>query len=206
MTTCDGKIGDRIKAVRSKRGLTQDKLSKELKVSRSTISNWEINRNAPDISLVPELARLLDVSIEYILMGECCNDHRASIKEKMHKHSKRFFLIVLLLITFSYLIWMSQNLEISGQQIQNVSIEKDVLEVELSLPGYYKVTDYLLSGADGTNQLVLSLNAAVDLSMKKGKTKSISIPFYPALDVQKCETLALCNSRGKIIETYPLQR
>ncbi|WP_314021738.1 helix-turn-helix transcriptional regulator [Mogibacterium diversum] len=39
------KIGTIIKEKRTKSGLTQEDLAKKLHVSRSTISNWEINRN-----------------------------------------------------------------------------------------------------------------------------------------------------------------
>lgn len=48
-------------------GFTQEQLAKELNVSRSAISNWEIGRNYPDIETLLILANLFQVPLDDLL-------------------------------------------------------------------------------------------------------------------------------------------
>lgn len=60
-------IGKQIKSNRIEKNMTQSELAKALNVSRSTVSNWETERNYPDIQLIISLARVLDVPLEKLL-------------------------------------------------------------------------------------------------------------------------------------------
>ena len=44
-------IGERIKALRKKNGLTQEKLAENLGVSYQAVSKWECNVSIPDINI-----------------------------------------------------------------------------------------------------------------------------------------------------------
>ena len=57
-------IGDNIKRLRQRHNLTQDQVAEKLCVSYQAVSKWENNINAPDISLLPEIANLFGVSID----------------------------------------------------------------------------------------------------------------------------------------------
>lgn len=48
-------IGKQIKEKRLELNMTQNELAEALNVSRSTVSNWEIERNYPDIQLIVSL-------------------------------------------------------------------------------------------------------------------------------------------------------
>ncbi len=63
------KLGARIKRRREKRHLRQSDIASALRISAQAVSKWERGENAPDISLLVELARLLDVSVEWLLGG-----------------------------------------------------------------------------------------------------------------------------------------
>ncbi|MGH1723557.1 helix-turn-helix domain-containing protein [Enterococcus durans] len=56
-----------LKERRTSLGITQERLAKELNVSRSAISNWEIGRNYPDIQTLIDLSKILDVSLDFLL-------------------------------------------------------------------------------------------------------------------------------------------
>lgn len=58
------KIGSNIRVLRQRKGLTQEQVSTHLGVSYQAVSKWETGANTPDISLLPDLARLFDVSID----------------------------------------------------------------------------------------------------------------------------------------------
>ena len=57
-------IGKQIKALRLRRGLTQEALAKHLMVTPQAISKWENGTASPDISLLPELSAYFGVSID----------------------------------------------------------------------------------------------------------------------------------------------
>ena len=57
-------LGNKIKMLRLKAGLTQEKLAYELKVSFQTISKWENNVCAPDIAMLPKLSVFFGVTID----------------------------------------------------------------------------------------------------------------------------------------------
>lgn len=57
-------IGTKIKELRKKRDMTQEKLAEYLKVSFQAVSKWETGAASPDLSLIVPLARLLDVTTD----------------------------------------------------------------------------------------------------------------------------------------------
>lgn len=63
------KIGNYIKELRTKKGLSQNELSEKLHVTRQAISNWETGKAAPDSSILVLLSDLFNVSINIILSG-----------------------------------------------------------------------------------------------------------------------------------------
>lgn len=63
-------IGKRIAALRREKGLKQDDIAKALDVSSQAVSKWENDQSCPDISLLPQLARLLGVTVDVLLSGE----------------------------------------------------------------------------------------------------------------------------------------
>ena len=60
-------IGRKIKELRQKRGITQEEFSEALRVSVQTISRWENGVNAPDLSMLPQLAVYFRVTTDYLL-------------------------------------------------------------------------------------------------------------------------------------------
>ena len=69
MTTSSEALGRRIARLRLARTATQERLARELNVSPQAVSKWENDINYPDISLLPDLARFLGVSVDELLSG-----------------------------------------------------------------------------------------------------------------------------------------
>lgn len=63
-------IGKFITALRKANGLTQKELAEKLNVSDKTVSRWERDEGAPDLSLIPVLAEIFGVSCDELLRGE----------------------------------------------------------------------------------------------------------------------------------------
>lgn len=58
------KISENLKKLRLQKKLTQEQVAETLGVSSQTISRWECNTTYPDITLLPEIARLYCVTID----------------------------------------------------------------------------------------------------------------------------------------------
>lgn len=63
-------IGDLIKNRRIEKKLTQKQLAESMNISDKTISKWERGMGCPDVSLLPELAKQLNINIEELLKGK----------------------------------------------------------------------------------------------------------------------------------------
>ncbi len=59
-------IAERIKSCRKLKGLTQVKLAEILYISPMTIRRWEWGERTPNAELIPKLAEVLDVSVDYL--------------------------------------------------------------------------------------------------------------------------------------------
>lgn len=57
-------LGDKLAALRRKRGYSQQQVADLLDVSRQTVSNWELGQGAPALDKAVELARVLHVSLD----------------------------------------------------------------------------------------------------------------------------------------------
>ncbi len=56
-----------LKTLRESSKISQDKLSKIIGVSRSTVAMWETNSSQPDIDTLIKLANFFNVSLDYLL-------------------------------------------------------------------------------------------------------------------------------------------
>ena len=63
-------LGSFIAFLRKEKHLTQKQLAELLNVSDKTVSHWECDETSPDISILPELAELLGVTVDELLKGE----------------------------------------------------------------------------------------------------------------------------------------
>ena len=88
MTTSTETLGRRIARLRLAKTATQERLAKELNVSPQAVSKWENDINYPDISLLPDLARFLGVSVDELLSGASASaQESASVQESAAEKS-----------------------------------------------------------------------------------------------------------------------
>lgn len=64
------RTGKLISSCRKEKGLTQRELANILHVSDRTVSKWETGAGFPDVSLLADLAEVLDLSLSELLEGE----------------------------------------------------------------------------------------------------------------------------------------
>jgi transcriptional regulator with XRE-family HTH domain len=117
------KVGSLIATLRKEKGLTQKELSDKLGITDRAVSKWERGHGCPDVSLLDDLSRILDVSILEILKGRRLNkdeitNNRNIIesmnysKESIHYKIKRYCNIIsIVLIALISTILLFLNLK-----------------------------------------------------------------------------------------------
>lgn len=118
------KIGNFIADLRKEKNLTQKDLANILYVTDRAISKWERGKGCPDISLLDNLSKALDVSIIEILKGERMNKKEQvknneliysmnyaeiNMKEKINSIVNT---VVITIIAFIFLLLLFYNLKI----------------------------------------------------------------------------------------------
>ena len=76
-------IGKFITALRKASGMTQRDLAERLGVSDKSVSRWERDEGASDLSLIPVLAEIFGVTCDELLRGERRPpEERAAVSEE----------------------------------------------------------------------------------------------------------------------------
>lgn len=60
-------LGERIKELRKKNGLTQVDLAKLLNVTKGTVSTWETNSRKPSFETLDEMCGIFHVGMDYLI-------------------------------------------------------------------------------------------------------------------------------------------
>lgn len=79
-------FGDRLRALRLKKGLSQEETARRLGVSPQAVSKWETDKCSPECSLILPLARLFGVTADRLLDG---GDRRAHWEEQWQEALRR---------------------------------------------------------------------------------------------------------------------
>ena len=63
-------IAERITELRKKKNMTQEDVARAIGVTNQAVSKWEAGINYPDVELIPRIASLFGVSVNYLFAGE----------------------------------------------------------------------------------------------------------------------------------------
>ena len=97
------KVGKFIKEIRKKNNLTQKELADKYGVTYQAVSKWENGINLPEITLLRQMSKDFNISLEDILDGE--------IKDKSKNKNYLFPILGIILITLiiGFIIYKSNN-------------------------------------------------------------------------------------------------
>lgn len=98
-------IGKFISSLRKANGYTQEELGELLNVSNKTISSWENDNSCPDLSMIPLIADIFNVSCDELLRGEKDRNtnidttrsdkvKKNMIKKLLYKYSNMFYISI----------------------------------------------------------------------------------------------------------------
>ena len=73
-------LAENLREYRKKLGLTQEEVAQAIQISPQSVSKWERGESLPDVSLLPSLANLLEISVDRLLGMERINDDQTRNK------------------------------------------------------------------------------------------------------------------------------
>ncbi|MFA5407415.1 MAG: helix-turn-helix transcriptional regulator [Bacilli bacterium] len=162
-----GKVGSLIATLRKEKGLTQKELADKLGITDRAVSKWERGLGCPDVSLLDDLSRILDVSILEILKGrrldkdeivnnksiiESMNYSKESFKYKLKRIFNlaaiitiTFISIMLVIFNLKSIYYMNKTYHNNIYDEENIYVFNDI-EKNISLiknnKGIYSDNDY----------------------------------------------------------------
>ena len=83
-------IGNKIRELRKKKGITQEGLASVLSVSPQAVSKWESGLTYPDMEMIPVIAGYFEVSLD-ILFDYDVREMKAKIEKLTHEANKYFY-------------------------------------------------------------------------------------------------------------------
>ena len=112
-------IGSFIAALRRANGMTQKELAERLNVSDKTVSRWECNDGAPDLSVIPAIAEIFGVTCDELLRGEKAASSEMQEEQTTpllsHKAEKqRQWLLARQLTRYRSATWISMGIALGG--------------------------------------------------------------------------------------------
>lgn len=78
-------LGQKLRKIRSKFGLSQEQLAEVIKVSRQAITKWENDGGLPDVSNLQEISEVFGVTVDYLLNDDS-NLPALSMKKKLDRN------------------------------------------------------------------------------------------------------------------------
>lgn len=103
------KLGETIVAIRKERKMTQEEFAQIFHVTRQTVSNWEKEKNYPDLETLVSISEEFNISLDVMLKGDKHMVKKLNMDIKFSENFKKNVLKVLLVaviaLAISALIW-----------------------------------------------------------------------------------------------------
>lgn len=107
-------IGSLISSRRKEKNMTQNDLALKLNVTDKAVSKWERDICFPDVALLPEIAEILDLNLEDLILGR-------------KKTSSNLFDLVLTAVSFAmgtavFILSVLERLGFSNDSVQSIDL------------------------------------------------------------------------------------
>lgn len=107
----DGKLGERLLALRKASGMTQEQLAEKVFVTRQAVSKWERGESVPDLDILVALSEMYGVTLDELVLGDAPRPARESIPAEerdeafIRARKKRVFLKAALVFVLAVGVW-----------------------------------------------------------------------------------------------------
>jgi len=230
------KIGKFIQEKRKEKELSQLELAEKLGVSNRTISKWENGNSMPDYSMINDLCRELDISINELLSGENLTEenYQRKLEENIvstidynnktrNKRIRRFILFILLIVIIyglykafiAYIYYKDRTVHEDNtfpinQRIETMSIENNGLantQVYYDTFNMYIPEGFELVTDKAKSNFVMDNCVPYVKGLKDKNTFDAMILIcVNSMDITNMEDLGIRNTIFPWMNTYSLLR
>ena len=184
----NNKTGSFIKEQRMKMGLSQSMLAEKMHVSREAVSKWENGHNLPDASIMLQLAEVLNVTVDDLLVGEK-KDNRPVNEVLKRKNKLTWILIPVIVLSVMFLLifrthYLSSNnsLSIEQEAVYSPESEQEIgriyyFEYDHKLLKWYEMESAEME-IDGHKVLLFSLKYKPFTANQKSDFEALSYVKY----------------------------
>lgn len=114
-------FSDQIKQLRQEKGLSQSQFASKLRVSRQAVSNWENDRNLPDLEMLIEISSIFHISLDKLILGdENMNKMTEKLIKDTDENRKAKFNMVTMIIGFTIMLMGALCLFIKSISVEYV--------------------------------------------------------------------------------------
>lgn len=153
------KIGKFISELRKERNMTQQDLGDLLAINGKSVSKWERGINCPDISILKEIAKIFDISVEELLDGE--RKKIENIIKDDGKYFKRFLVLTIFAVLFLTIILIIKTHY--QYNVYHIQSETSAIDVD----------GYIIFNPDNEIFLINTLNYRNELKKSANQLKLI---------------------------------
>ena len=184
----NNKTGLLIKEQRIKMGLSQSMLAEKMHVSREAVSKWENGHNLPDASIMLQLAEVLDVTVDDLLVGEK-KENRPVNEASKRKNKLTWILIPVIVLAVmcslvfrTYYLSSNNSINIEQEAVYSPESEQEIgriyyFEYDHKLLKWYEMESVEME-IDGHKVLLFSLKYKPFTANQKSDFEVLSYVKY----------------------------
>ena len=162
------KFGEFIYTQRKKLGFTQDELGRKLKVTNKAVSKWETGETLPDIQLLPELASVLNVTIDELLTQQ-----KPEVEKVLVDHTRN--LRIILWVICSILLIATISLAIINFKMSKA---EEILITTDNALDYFEITPCQNFVTEGYGVNIFGTLKAKDIVIDPNLVLNFTIQYY----------------------------
>ena len=184
----NNKTGLLIKEQRIKTGLSQSMLAEKMHVSREAVSKWENGHNLPDASIMLQLAEVLDVTVDDLLVGE--KKENRPVNEALKRKNKLTWILIPVIVLAvmcslvfrTYYLSSNNSLNIEQEAVYSPESEQEIgriyyFEYDHKLLKWYEMESGEME-IDGHKVLLFSLKYKPFTANQKSDFEVLSYVKY----------------------------
>lgn len=206
-------LGEQIKKRRSELNMTQEELAEKLSVTRSAVSNWETEKNYPDLQTIVDISDELNISLDILLKGDKKMVEKITQDSKENPILKRRLkrlIIAIAIICVVGIIGVVAFLYINTQSYipysdTGISVTDDG-DMYVDNP-FYMSYGFFAGEDDEIELLFLTKSNGKDIATKekvetfnKNENNTKAVYYIPEKYIQKYNML-----ESKLIKTFPTE-
>lgn len=96
-----------IAELRKEKHLTQNELAEKLQVTNKAVSRWETGEGFPDVTMLPDLADIFDVSVDELLRGKRKSNRDLRPDKRLKLRFSNALLIIKGLLVLGYILFLA---------------------------------------------------------------------------------------------------